>query len=118
MVLVKKDNFETWLILHKEIPKFVVDEIKWKNESGWHLARPAYIDRTKPSIKLYITLIEDVMKKENINTWTELTGVIDVLLKKYSDNGEIKNFGDEEHIHVINALKLFKEYLVKDEHFE
>ena len=58
------------------------------------------------------------MKKENINTWTELTGDINKLLKKYSNNKEFENFSNKEHIQVINALKLFKEFLIEKCDFE
>lgn len=58
------------------------------------------------------------MKKENINTWTELTGDLNNLLKKYSNNKESENFNNKEHIQVINALKLFKEFLIEECDFE
>lgn len=94
MILVSKENFKKYL---KE------NGFKEFSEAG-----------NETTIHSYIYWIERVMQIENIETWSELTEHIQLLLRKYGEYGEMKQFGKEAHSTVINALNRFMEYLLNE----
>lgn len=118
MVLVHKNVFALWLIANKNILKNIIGEDKWENCDEDCLFPSEWQDETKSSIKIYTDWIEIVMLLEGINSWTELTGNLYNIIKKYSDKGEMKNIGNAKRCHIINALQLFKKYLEEQRHFD
>ena len=92
MLLVSKENFAKWLI--KE------DYKEWSG-NGYPSTVPQYVYS-----------IEKVMEKENIKTWSELTEHILDLIFKYGKYGPLKNYGEQGHSTIINALERFMDFLI------
>lgn len=97
MILVSKDDFIEYL--RKE-------QYKEYSETGNYSTIPHYV-----------YWIERVMKNENMDTWSELTDHIQRLIKEYGEFGKKKNFGEQGHATVINALKRFSDYLLNERNY-
>ncbi len=98
MIFVSKEKFMQWL--------------KEKDYKDW--TQEGY----PSTIYNYVYWIERVMKKENIDSFSELTNEIQELIRSYGEYGSKRNFGEKGHSTVINALKRFLEYLIEKHDFK
>ena len=97
-MLVSKEKFMDWLKR---------EDYKDWTESGY-----------PSTIFQYIRSIESVMKKEAIETFSDLTQHIQLLIRKYGPYGPMKEYGSTGHNTVINALKRFMDFLINEYDFK
>ncbi len=64
------------------------------------------------TIYQYVGAIKRVMAKENIESLSDLTQHIQLLIRKYGPYGPMKEYGSSSHNTVINALKRFMDFLI------
>ena len=64
------------------------------------------------TIYQYVGAIKRVMAKENIESLSDLTQHIQLLIRKYGPYGPMKEYGSSGHNTVINALKRFMDFLI------
>lgn len=60
----------------------------------------------------YCNAIKNIMKMENIDTWSELPQHINRLVLEYGEGGINEDFGKKKHSTPISALLRFKDYLI------
>ena len=63
------------------------------------------------TIYSYVCAIKQVMRKEAIDTWSELADEIGRLVLDYGEYGKFRDFGAKSNATVINALERFEDYL-------
>ena len=64
------------------------------------------------TIYQYVGAIKRVMAKENIESLSDLTQHIQLLIRKYGPYGPMKEYGSSGHNTVINALKRFMDFII------
>lgn len=64
------------------------------------------------TIYQYVGAIKRVMAKENIESLSDLTQHIQMLIRKYGPYGPMKEYGSTGHNTVINALKRFMDFII------
>lgn len=88
-----------------------------KNEFKAFLIEKGYKEYTKsgfPStVYDYLGRIEKICMWEGMS-WQELAGDVDRLIPMYDIGGEKERLGNISHRAVINALKRYKEFVVKN----
>lgn len=70
------------------------------------------------TIYQYVGAIKRVMAKENIESLSDLTQHIQLLIRKYGPYGPMKEYGCTGHNTVINALKRFMDFLINEYDFK
>lgn len=83
----------------------------WLIEKGYK----EYTDDGKPStVYFYSKSINLVIDKENLTSWKDLEHNIDLYIMQYDTGGIKEKIGNLSHRTVINALKLYKDFLTEN----